>query len=231
MLLPAYRASRNLGDAIQTVALKQFVPCTGYAVRDLWHQLTDFKAQAIINGYLCTLPPKIGANTRFAGVFLSKLNRNENLEWLKRTGKVIGTRDPYTSNLLTEHGIQNEMIGCVTCTLKPYHGPRKGHLRVDVDHPNQTNMIPASMSWQDQVRLAQVSLHTYREAESVETCRLHVAIPCLAFGTPVTIRPPINDPERFTLLDDFGVKFNIQTVMDMAPFRRRYLRFLERCIE
>lgn len=227
MFLPAYKGSRNLGDAIQTIALQRFVKCSGYYYRDLWHRITEFKDKMILNGYLCGLPPIKGANTVVAGVHISKSNQSENIEWMRRISSTIGARDPYTYDLFTKSGIKAHMIGCATCLFKRYDGPRKGNLRVDSDRPTMSHQIPTDMPWREQVLLAEKYLDAYRVAQSVITCRLHVAIPCLAFGTPVTITAPRNDIERFTILEDFGVKLNQETIIDMAPFRRRFLRFLE----
>lgn len=57
-----------------------------------------------------------------------------------------------------------------------------------------------------------------------------MALPCLAFGTPVRItRPPATGfPERFSLLEEMGVPYGELAVRDVSAQADRYRRFLAR---
>ncbi|MCT4654324.1 MAG: polysaccharide pyruvyl transferase family protein [Cohaesibacter sp.] len=48
-----------------------------------------------------------------------------------------------------------------------------------------THEIPQTLPAQDRYQLAETLLHKYANARCVVTCRIHCALPCLAFGTPV----------------------------------------------
>lgn len=62
------------------------------------------------------------------------------------------------------------------------------------------------------------------------TSRLHVALPCLAMGTPVVLsaedRRRVEQPARLSLLDDLGFRYGEPNVIDVGPIARRYRRFL-----
>lgn len=226
MLLAAYKGSRNLGDAIQTIALAQWVKVTGYVFRNEWSDLTDFNELLVLNGFLCDPPPTLGHNVLAAGVFISN---QANINWIKNTWYPIGCRDPWTQAQLTKQGIKSEMIGCATCTFPTYRGSRSGVYRVDVEDSTDTHEIPTDLDWDSQLDLANAKLRKYESAELVITSRLHVALPCLAFGTPVIVKkPPKSELPRFSVLEKIGLKFGQKTIIDMAPCRRRYLNFLER---
>jgi len=74
-------------------------------------------------------------------------------------------------------------------------------------------------------------LDQLRKAELVYTRRLHVVLPCLAFGTPVMF--PANefrdlfDKSRLGLLHDIGFVYGEAVEMDVTPFADRFIRFLE----
>jgi len=86
------------------------------------------------------------------------------------------------------------------------------------------------MSWQRQWELALHRLETLRTAELVHTSRLHVALPCLAFGTPVVLRRKVRDsafqPQRFSLLDELGFEFDRPCVLNVSAAAARFTGFL-----
>ena len=85
--------------------------------------------------------------------------------------------------------------------------------------------LPAHRQWTE----ALLALEGYRTAEAVYTSRLHVALPCLAFGTPVWIANPSRGfaPGRFSVIEELGVDYCRLSVADVSGWSRRYIGFLE----
>lgn len=224
--------TRNVGDMIQTLALSRLLPSmTGVFRHDLGAAPAD--RLFVVNGFLETdAPPRVGATCLFAGVSGPYARRTRYLAWMRRSPWPVGARDPVTATRLSAMGLASELVGCATLTLPRHRGPRSGVLSVDCDGPGErvAHRIPRTMTVARQWELASALLARYRQAEAVYTSRLHVALPCLAFGTPVWIaRPPATGlPERFSLLEEMEVPFETLVVRDVAPQAGRYCRFLER---
>ena len=83
-------------------------------------------------------------------------------------------------------------------------------------------------------KLAAHRLDQLRKAELVYTRRLHVVLPCLAFGTPVVF--PSNefrdlfDKSRLGLLHDIGFLYGEAVEMDVTPLADRFVRFVENAL-
>jgi hypothetical protein len=89
-------------------------------------------------------------------------------------------------------------------------GARRGVYSVDCAGPGEalTHQLSREVTVDEQWALATDLLARYRRAEAVHTSRLHVALPCLAFGTPVWIADPQRGAwhlERFSLPEELGV--------------------------
>jgi hypothetical protein len=145
-----------------------------------------------------------------------RLHRPEALEFLrsKSRDRPIGARDQYSLSLLREAGIDAYWSGCLTLTLALQNPPSRGDriLAVDIHRdlvdtirqstkrpvetrthfllpprpkplPSLRHLIPRSRRF----ALARQRLLDYASAAAVVTSRLHVALPCLAFGTPVLL--------------------------------------------
>ena len=227
----AYR-TRNIGDMVQTMALTRLLPLMAAVYR---HRMNHAPADRIfvVNGFLeRDSPPRGGTDCFFAGVSGPYMRHGLYFEWLRRSPWPVGTRDPLTSERLAREGIAAEMVGCATLTLPRYEGPRRGVVSVDFDGPGVRlrHEVPRTLTLAEQWDLAARLLDRYRTSEAVYTSRLHVALPCLAFGTPVWIaRPGVRGfPGRFSLLAEMGVPFEELVEHDVAPQRERYLRHLER---
>jgi hypothetical protein len=228
-----YRRTNNLGDAIQTIALERLLPDCKYVWRD--DGICESEGVYLANGWLGdNRPPVQNANTLFAGVCVA--NNDANYEWMRASRFAeIGARDPVTVMRCAERGIRTVLAGCATSTFDRYEGPRSGVCAVDADHPGAerfTHQI-GDIPWSEQRALAIRMLGIYRTAELVVTNRLHVALPCLAFGTPVIVRDPIrlNDPHslhRFSILDAMGVGYEKIQTLDVSPWRERYEGLLSR---
>lgn len=240
-----YRGTQNLGDAIQTVALSRLLPgaLRGISRKEGKGPPCDW---LVANGWLGDNqppPPSVSIQSVFAGIFLAQ---EHNLSWLRRSPCPIGTRDPDTQARVVQAGLTAEMIGCASLTLPPYRGRRAGIYIVDsrVSNPISrtavtiTHHISRRMSWRDQWTLAVQVLAYYRRASLVYTSRLHVALPCIAFGTPVIFSCPdpsrINDPlvyKRVSLLRFLGVTDGVVATVDAEVIANRYRAFLERHLD
>ena len=126
----------------------------------------------------------------------------------------VGTRDEFTHHILEERGIPSYFSGCLTLTLSnPYKNEQqKNNLIYLVDLPSNIEKVisrqcknpmvrlehhgkdlKASSEDQDLLSRAEIVLDQYRRAKCVITTRLHAALPCLAFETPVVLIHP--DPD------------------------------------
>jgi hypothetical protein len=128
----------------------------------------------------------------------------------------IGCRDLPTMATLRAEGIEAYFSGCLTLTLTAGTNdqPRRDILIVEpnLDVGELFRAIPRALqdrvvflSQQTSLReppalrmnTAADLLERYARAHLVITSRLHCALPCLAFGTPVLFVPPRHDLKRF----------------------------------
>jgi hypothetical protein len=139
-------------------------------------------------------------------------------------------------------GVDSEMIGCATLTFRRYLGRRSGVYVVDAKVPERmsrmavtvTHHLARGVSWREQWARATRVLDLYRRAGLVYTSRLHAALPCIAFGTPVIFHCPdperISDPlvyRRVSLLRSLGVEDGVAVEAGAEAIANRYRRFLE----
>jgi hypothetical protein len=168
----------------------------------------------------------------------------------------VGARDLATLALMQGVGIDAYFSACLTLTLKK---PRKARPSGDVlviDVPDAIKSLvwaawPAARPEFQlrsetetglRFRLALGLLKRYAEAHFVITSRLHCALPCLAFGTPVAFVTTAVDQTRLTGLsqllhvynaDDFarGLPFDIVNPLPNKPeFRALVGPLARRCI-
>lgn len=123
----------------------------------------------------------------------------------------VGCRDEHTKNLLQNHSVETYWSGCMTLTFnkaKYIKSNLSKETTYLVDVPDSVcpavmekltntsgynymvqklshNISPYSFDILDRFELAKRHLTAYANAKLVITTRLHVALPCLAFGTPV----------------------------------------------
>jgi len=228
----------NLGDEIQSIAAKQFLPKINIMLNRDNINKTKIKenTKLILNGWFTHKPENWPIkNERIKPLFISfhisdkygssitKLTSEEALKYYKRH-EPIGCRDLETLKILKKNGIKSYFSGCLTLTLKNKFTKRTDDIYiVDVD-PSINKIIPSKVKrnihfishfakgkigrfWRAQRRLDK-----YARAKLVITSRLHCALPCLAFNTPVIfINKDLNDP-RFKGLLKF---LNSYTVDDL----------------
>lgn len=225
--LLTYWNTGNLGDVLQTIALSRLLPqCLGIPRCRLTEQLHPDKL-FVVNGWhrWPREVPASDANCLFAGIHCA----DAHVPWVRQSRFPAGARDPFTHEILQHAGIPSVMLGCATLTLSRYAGPRDGVLSVDL--PGGPGMqlshgvkhgAPFAAQWQ----LGLKALDRYRHAAEVHTTRLHVALPCLALGTPVAFHPAKFQRERYSLLELLGLEFGKLQQLDVSPLRNRFLAFL-----
>jgi hypothetical protein len=217
----SYFNTQNIGDTIQTYALARLLPGAS-----AWQNENDKKF--VVNGWLGR-NPVFPSDALYAGVYIAPTMSSQYYQTLKNAKYIIGCRDPHTLFSLLNHQIPAELVGCATLTLPRYEGHRQGELHID-DYP-QTSITNLNMgvSWEQQWELAIQRLNELRSATIVFTTRLHVVLPCLAFGTPVSWNLPNDKPEtreRFSLLKTMGVKKGLVKNFDVKPWYNRFTGFL-----
>lgn len=208
---PKYRMlvyrTENIGDTVQAIAISRLLPQTVGIVRDEPDLDCCPELPAVVNGFLySSLRRRLGDNCLFAGIYLySKTPIESFLPWLKASPWPIGARDPWTAEQLQKAGLKNvQMIGCPSMTFSKYEGPRKGSIAVDVERDGEklTHLGWRGRHPREQWVGALALLDKYRKAEIISTNRLHVALPSMAFGTPLKfVREMIFDDKRLSLLD------------------------------
>jgi hypothetical protein len=224
----AYHGTYNLGDAIQTYALTRLLPQPiACMYRHKMHQIKRDE-MVVANGYLCDEPYQ-NEKTLFAGIYVGG-SHDSYLKWIKKSPFKVGARDPFTVKYLKDRGITSEMVGCATTTLPRYVGARSGILSIDDGRNCPVTQDCSTVNWCSQWQMAIGSLEMMKRAALVVTKRLHVALPCLAMGTPVYIDSSVESevlaPKRFSLLLEMGFKFNEAMSIDISPFAQKYVEFL-----
>lgn len=231
----AYRGSLNLGDAIQTYAMARLLPPPLSAVyRCAVGDSMDPNSPFVVNGWLGESGSE-DSNCLFAGVYIGG-SIEEQIAWIARSRFLVGVRDQATARLLQSNGVQSNVVGCATMTFPRYDGPRSGTFNIDVGELSPTGAvsmsqaIPLDMDWPAQWQLAQRRLALLRTAELVYTKRLHVVLPCLAFGTPVFVPKRVIgatfQPDRLLMLEELGVEYDRPFVTDISAHAQRFKCFI-----
>lgn len=214
----------NLGDYIQSIAANQFLPRVDlYLNRDMINQSDIVEdTKLILNGWFthdpngwpirndCIKPLFISFHiSNEHGSSLERLTNSESIEYYKKN-EPIGCRDFSTLNLLKSKSIEAYFSGCLTLSLKNRFNIRTNDIYfVDVeedllklvpDHIKKnvnllTHLCKNPQNVSENFRIAQCLLDKYSQAKLVVTSRLHCALPCVAFGTPVIfISKNLKDP-------------------------------------
>jgi hypothetical protein len=231
--LPIYDGTTNIGDTIQTVALARLIggPCVGVD-RDLPFPNLYPEAPFVVNGWLGWGEPRTANPCVFAGVHLGH-KEPEYIAWMREGLKPVGARDSYTLGLLKSHGVEAELVGCATLTLPRYEGPRKGRYSIDVDREPDTVVLTSEiprLTWAEEWETALRRLELLRKAEIVYSSRIHVILPCLAFGTPVAFPTRsfkgLFDKSRLGILHDIGFVYDRPVQLDVSQVAARFKAFL-----
>lgn len=205
----------NLGDDIQSLAAKRFLPRVDYFLdRDRLNESqlpVDEPVQVIMNGWYShhpeNFPPQLPQlKPLFLSVYIDEpvqplFSSEANQEFFK-TNAPIGARSLATQEFFEGLGIPTYFSGCLTLTLEPEPTVSKqdyilaidlshsvfDQLQAEADRPiirMSTDAIHQYNSPEQRLKLAQYYLYLYQSASLVVTTRLHATLPCLALGTPV----------------------------------------------
>jgi len=229
LALLTYEDRGNLGDEIQSLAAKQFLPHVDYWVdREMLNSFSAATALLILNGWFCIRPQNWPPSPSLVPLLISfhlspgapqeTLLREPNLSYLKKFGPV-GARDLPTFRALEKAGVPSWFSGCLTLTLERPNVERDPALVVLNDIPPQfvqtvaaktkkrveltTHLGKPGVSQSERFDMAEKLLETYARASCVITSRLHCALPCLAMGTPVLLIDLFPDQWRFEGLNNF----------------------------
>jgi hypothetical protein len=159
------------------------------------------------------------------------LLQGKNLEYLRRY-QPIGARDLWTASLLQQHGVESYFSGCLTLTLGAADGRDRRDYICAVDLPDELYQALAERSRSPIFRLAHRDTHggtfaqrcanvtellnLYAHAKCVITTRLHCALPCLAFETPILFVNQVPDPYRLSGLLDLMRHCSAQSFLNAA---------------
>ena len=250
-------STRNLGDDIQSVAARRFLPRVDQLVdRDALNRKPGpVPCKIILNGWFTHRPDNwppapdlepLFISTHISGVRVgpkgARMTPSELLmqgaarDYLKQR-EPIGCRDLATVRLLRRHGVEAYFSGCLTLTLERPPAPRRevvcfvdarkdvvrrlaGKVGVETEIMTHT-LTPDEGDGDFETRSARAEqrLLQYATARLVVTSRLHCAMPCLAFGTPVVYVFEHPDDDRLSGLRDLAHFFTPQQVLsDEAAF-------------
>jgi hypothetical protein len=237
--LLVYNNSGNLGDEIQSIAARRFLPRVDLTInRD---RLNEFKSpddEAVLLIMNCWFghqpenwPPSPDIVPLLISMHISTepgggitkipaaefLLHEEMVNYLRGWGHV-GARDLHTLKLLEDNGVPSYFSGCVTLTLQRSADIKRqelvivndlpdsvvAHVRKHSRYPILLTSHADSYTSESELRFtkAQALLNHYQSAACVITSRLHCALPCLAFGTPVFVVDAFKDQTRYSGLNN-----------------------------
>lgn len=224
-----FRSTGNLGDNVQALALARLLGAGTYGFfRDQSDFTIDENGPGVASGFLLGAQWYNSSKTFFSGVWYPAHNE-AHVPWLKKTPWPVGARDPVTLVRLANAGVAAQLVGCVSMTLPKHDGPRSGEVYVDLPGgpgAAHTHSVSPHISLAEEWALAKAALDLYASSTLVHTTRMHVALPCLALGTPVRYVGPRDD--RTSILDTVGVPQGRECLVDVDYWRELYVDFLER---
>lgn len=152
--LMSYNYTINLGNEIQAIAARRFLPKINYLIDH--EKLNEFKDESnvkmIMNGYyldcIKAWPPSENIDPLLISMHFNKredikkviLSENSK-EYLQNYGPV-GCRDTYTQELLEENGIDAYFSGCLTLTLDSagkynYKNEENDYILLSLENPSE----------------------------------------------------------------------------------------------
>jgi hypothetical protein len=230
--LIGYRGTGNIGDEIQSLASRQFLPRVDFVVDREFLNLFEIpeggRAKMILHGWFShqpeNWPPSESLIPLITSLHLSPgkpsevILREPAVKYLKGLGP-IGARDFGTLEALQKAGVESFFSSCMTLTHNRRSVERDGDLLVANEIPDDVfdviqKKTKKKIQWtshtgyddENQTKrfeIAEDLLKTYSRASVVVTTRLHCALPCVAMGTPVLLLDTAKDQWRFGGLNDF----------------------------
>lgn len=220
----------NLGDDVQSLAAALLLPrVDAYVDRDRLDRVRLSEPHRLImNSWFAikryAATPHASLLPHYFGYCVGRqelINPAWLSEWKRR--EPIGCRDLHSVAILQNAGIAAHFTGCLTTWMGRFFEPSKrdGVLFIDVPE-TMDRFIPEQIrsharritngtanrnaSPFERFRTIASTLDAIRTAEMVVTRRLHAALPCVGFGTPVTVYldgSDIKNRRRFSGSDQF----------------------------
>lgn len=217
----------NLGDDVQTLAAINFLEKKGlkaevFVNREELINYSGPEINLIMNGWFMHDVHKFPPPEKINPIFISFHCSNEdliknNVEYFKKHDP-IGCRDAATVELFRKNDINAYFTGCLTLYFNKQTVRNNSKYLVDIntckyipkvnldksEYKDYTELTHDLLPHEDRNNLnyrlekTRSLLDRYSKASLVITTRLHAALPCRAFGTPVKfIHSDLNDP-RFS---------------------------------
>lgn len=166
----------NIGDYIQALAARQFLPrVDSYIEREHLKDYDGERTNVIMNAYYMhdaqQWPPSDKINPLLVSVHINILARdkmlsNEGLEYFKKY-QPIGCRDYETEKMLLSCGIKAYFSGCMTLTLgKQYKSSKKNEkiyfvdVKLPIERPYKLKLLIKSLFYFGEIRSLSTKLST-----------------------------------------------------------------------
>ena len=184
----------NLGDALQTISLEDFINKSNYDIKiNGYVDRADMSKETnmIVNGWHRHPGHDFPTKSMFIGVHTDSNN-------IFRTNKfsLFGCRDLFTLNQCKSIHRKGILSYCSTVTFPYYQGDRCGELKLYHDNEDKTLY---NLTFDEQKQRAGELLDILKTKELVYTDRLHIGLSCIALGTPVVITQRPFQKERYSM--------------------------------
>lgn len=205
--------THNVGEEVQWLAAERFLPRIDILANK--NRLSDLcpsqHTKLIMNGWYTMRPRRVIPGTNVEPLLISMhirpecykdFSKGKLRDFLLRNGPV-GCRDESTHRFLENESIPSYYSGCLTLTLQ--RNPKveqNGYVicvgltdeEVSVVEKRTTHkvvsinrLVPMIYSQETRMDIARAFMALYQGAHCVVTKMLHVALPCLALGTPCLV--------------------------------------------
>jgi hypothetical protein len=249
-----YDQSENLGDEIQSIAAQQFLPEINATIdRDTNNIIPNMSLpradhfRVLYNGWFHSqhwkFPPPPNIEPLFISFHINDPDLPPNYKQYLQAHEPIGCRDLHTCKLLERHSIKTYFSGCLTLTLQTKLGRRSDeilvvdahsmcpdlYMRIIPERIRQSAIhlgqgIKLRLTHAQKMKMARAHLDRIAQARLVITSRLHTALPCLAFGTPVVFLTENLQDVRFGGLVKFLKTFTPGDRLDVDLLQHRNAR-------
>lgn len=288
--LMSYDYTTNLGNEIQSIAARRFLPQIDYFIEheklNLFH--SDDKVKMIMNGWYLDCLKSWSPSDSIDPLLISMhfntsfndtkkvIASSESKDFFSSFGPV-GCRDYSTLNLLNDLEIDAYFTGCLTLTLENKYSANNDYKYIVVNSWNSKEIIdflksktdlpiydihqesvlsfekkyldnmPTSYTLtsfynhKEKFFIAENMLRLYENAYCVITDRVHCALPCLAFKTPVLFfNSATFAPERLqgiselvlqSTLEEYKENYDIFDVENPPKNPNDYLKIRESLIK
>lgn len=194
-LVSYFQTNTNIGDMLQTISLKNYIE-SNYPdiIIDGYCDRKNLENNMIINGWHRNKNEVLPHKAMYIGIHTSY-----NMISSIQTNTMIGCRDIFTLKEVLKYNNKFKPIfsGCSTITIPEYTGIRNGIN--NYFHKDNND----SLTFDEQIKNVNELIDDLKTKELVNTDRLHIALPCIALGTPVIVKPRKFQTERYSIFNHF----------------------------